>query len=378
MLAACAWCLATGPALAAGPEAPGAGELIRDPRFERGFGVLAPQAGGGQLGRIQRALSTNEPVWQLAQWHSRLAFTNHAYAAGGVLGVSNAAKWLHLEPSTGEGARLTLGVDSRAEYKDRLRTSPTEPWVHLLVQQEIRDCPPLTALASLRLHLEVRLPEAATFRPEGYSPDLHAAQFQVVLTLNNVRRDSPGRGDYLWFVIPVYDDRHELPPPYVAQDFAVTQGKLIYNPGAAAMGLKPLRPGGWQTLDCDLRPWLDQALAAAWAKGYLTGSRDPADYRVAHLNLGWEVPGLHRVAMEVRDLSLVAGPVSRPGSEARSPTPRDAGSSRARPEPDPGEPSRVGPTPPAIDRSDTARQTGRTTLHACLAVTGLMEWRGCL
>jgi hypothetical protein len=154
------------------------------------------------------------------------------------------------------------------------------------------------------LRFEARLGEAATFRPDGYSPSLHAAQFQVVLTLNNTRRDSPGFGDYLWFVVPVYDDRHDVPPEYVAQDFAVTQGKLIYNPGAAALGLKPMRLGEWQAVDCDLRPWLERALRTAWSKGYLPDARELTDYRVAHLNLGWEVPGLNRVAMDLRRLSL--------------------------------------------------------------------------
>jgi hypothetical protein len=201
---------------------------------------------------------------------------------------------------------LTLGVDSRPEYKGRLRASPAEAWVHLLVQQEIRDAPTLAELSALRLRFEVRLGETETFRPDGYSRDLHAAQFQVVLTLNNTRRGSPGFGDYLWFVVPVYDDRHEVPPAYVAQDFAVTKGKLIFNPGGAAVGLKPMRAGEWQTVDCDLRPWLERALAAAWEKGYLRDSREPAHYRVAHLNLGWEVPGLNRVALELRGLSLRA------------------------------------------------------------------------
>lgn len=281
-------------------------ELLRDPQFRDGFKVLAVRAGDGEVGRIQLAGTAAEPVWQLAQWHSRFAITNGVAASGGALGASNVAKWVRLDGPAGDGRTLTLGVDSRPEYHGRLRTSPAEPWAHLLVQQEIRDAPALADLAELRLRFEVCLREAETFRPEGYSRDRHAAQFQVVLTLNNTRRGSPGCGDYLWFVVPVYDDRHEIPPAYVAQDFAVTQGKLIFNPGGAAVGLKPMRVGEWQTVDCDLRPWLERALQAAWDKGYLRDSRDPADYRVAHLNLGWEVPGLNRVAMELRGLSLRA------------------------------------------------------------------------
>ena len=286
-------------------------ELLRDHRFNHGFGALGAKAEDGEAGQIRSAGPAGRPDWQVAQWHSRFGFTNLVAARGQALCVSNEARWLRLEATTAGEATLTLGVDSRPEYDGRPRRSAGEPWVHLLVQQAINGAPSLAETASLRLRFEVCLREAATFRPDGYSASLHAAQFQVVLTLNNTRRDSRGFGDYLWFVVPVYDDRHDLPPEYVAQDFAVTQGKLIYNPGAAALGLKPMRVGEWQAVDCELRTWLERALRTAWSQGYLRDSRDLGDYRVAHINLGWEVPGLNRVAMDVRGLSLAATTTER-------------------------------------------------------------------
>ena len=47
-----------------------------------------------------------------------------------------------------------------------------------------------------------------------------------------------------------------------------------------------------------------EALETAWARGFLTESRALADYRITSLNLGWEVPGIFDVAMQVRGLSL--------------------------------------------------------------------------
>ncbi len=46
------------------------------------------------------------------------------------------------------------------------------------------------------------------------------------------------------------------------------------------------------------------ALETAWKRGFLTGSRGFADDRITGMNLGWEVPGLFDVEMQVRDLSL--------------------------------------------------------------------------
>jgi hypothetical protein len=286
-------------------------ELLRDPDFRHGFGVLAAKGAGRQLGSIRPAGATEAPAWQLAQWHSRFEFTNFAARADS-FAVSNAAKWLELARAPDQRPTLTLGVDSRPEYDGRLRRATSEPWVHLLAQQAIQGAPALAEPGPLRLRFETRLREAETFRPAGHTPDLHAAQFQVVLTLNNTRRGSPGFGDYLWFVAPVYDDRYEMPPPHVARDFAVTQGKLIYNPGAAALATHTTRAAGWTRFDADLRPWLERSLRAAWDKGYLPDSREPADYRVAHLNVGWEVPGLNRVAMDLRGLSLATTDANRP------------------------------------------------------------------
>ena len=116
------------------------------------------------------------------------------------------------------------------------------------------------------------------------------------MTLNNTNRASPGFGDFLWFCVPVFDDRYASAPEYIARDFAITQGKLIYNPGGRAFGIRDVRDGAWLRFDCDMRPWLVRALLAAWEKGYYAGSRDLADYRVASMNIGWEVPG-HNAAV---------------------------------------------------------------------------------
>jgi hypothetical protein len=280
-------------------------ELLRDVDFRNGFVVLAARGGGREIGQIRPANAAGAPAWQLAQWHSRFEFTNFA-ANADLLTVSNAAKWLGVARADGPPPPLTLGVDTRPEYGGRLRKAASEPWVHLLVQQDILVGPSLAEAEELRLRFATRLAAAETYRPDGHTPTLHAAQYQVVLTLNNRRRDSPGFGDYLWFVVPVYDDRHEVPPPHIAQDFAVTQGKLIYNPGAAAFATNMVRAAGWARFDCDLRPWLERALRTAWEKGYLPHSRNLADYRLASINVGWEVPGLNRVAMDLRGLSLTA------------------------------------------------------------------------
>lgn len=279
----------------------GGRELLSDPEFRHGFRLIAPTAGvRNVLGQCLPEGAVAQPSWDLDQWHSRFAFTNPPMSrVGSSWGVTNQARWVWVDQGT-----LTLGVDSRPEYSGALRRAASEPWVHLLAEQPLVACPSLAEAAALPLRFSARLTEAETFRPPGYTPDLHAAQFQLVVTLGNTRRESRGYGDFLWFVAPLYDDRHEQPPRYVNRDFADPSAKCIYNPGTDAFTTNRLRSGDWVRVHRDLRPLLVDALKEAWRLGYLKDSRDLADYRLTTLNLGWEVPGLNRVAIALRDLSL--------------------------------------------------------------------------
>ena len=111
----------------------------------------------------------------------------------------------------------------------------------------------------------------------------------------------------LWFGIPLYDDRHRVPMEHKTQDTAGSE-MFIFTPAGSVYTAASAHDGGWVRVDRDLLPLLRESLEAAWAKGFLTKSRDPGDYRVTGMNLGWEVPGILNVALQVGDLSLVVVP----------------------------------------------------------------------
>lgn len=280
--------------------------LIQDTRFNGGFTVLAPKSGSRNtlvtLG-VQGTGATQH--WLVAQWNSRFPIAGGQVTSEGLL-ATNEARWLQIRREPAGDPSLELGVDSRPEYGGVLRTNLAQPWPHLLMEQDIKDAPPLSVIRRMPFVIEARLVEAQRFEGPGYSTGLHAAQFQFVVTLQNRNAASKGFGDFLWFVVPMYDDRHPAPPPYVAQDFADPSAKLIYNPGAAPFANASLQSSAWVRFAADLRPHLMEALQTAWKKGYLQGSHNPADYRLTSANLGWEVPGLNRVAVRIRQLKLEA------------------------------------------------------------------------
>ena len=280
-------------------------ELIRDPHFQDGFVLMRPEPGRHQpYGTLAGVRADGTAVWDLDQWssHYPLAADAPERLGPGVLRYANVAKAVWVARPGAAEADLTLAVQASREYGSRARRGG-EPWVHLLVEQPIENPPALASLAAARLHVEARLQEARRLTTPDYSPSLHAAQFQIFFSLQNQNHESAGYGQYLWFGIPLYDDRQRSPPAFAAQDTGGTK-MFIFTPAGSVFTAQSAHDRQWITVDTDLLPLLRQGLETAWSRGFLRGSQSLADYRIAGMNLGWEVPGTFDVSMRIRNLSL--------------------------------------------------------------------------
>jgi hypothetical protein len=284
---------------------PATRELIRDPHFRIGFQLIEPKPGQRvAYGRLVGVSREAEPAWDLDQWSSRfpLAAEPPTIPKPGVRRWTTAGKAVVCGESGTAEADLCLAVNASAEYEQRARKSG-EPWVHLLVEQRFADPPSLAVLTSARLRLQARLLRSEFHRTDDYSPGLHAAQFQMFLMLQNQNRESAGFGQLVWFGVPLYDDRSRFPKEHKAQDTGGT-AMFIFTPGGEVFSDRSAHDREWIRVDQELRPLFLEALETAWQRGFLVESRNLADYRITGMNLGWEVPGLFDVEMQVRDLSL--------------------------------------------------------------------------
>jgi dienelactone hydrolase len=282
-------------------------ELIRDPGFRRGFTVLQPQPGKRvPYGVLHGHQTASPPVWDLDQWSSKhpLAIAAPESLADGSLRYSNVAKTVILGAAGAGQGDLGLAVRANVEYGARARKSG-EPWVHLLVEQSIANPPSLAELSAARLHVEARLKASERRAMPDYSPGLHAAQFQIFFSVQNLNRQSPGFGKYLWFGIPLYDDRHHVAPSHKAQDTGGTS-MFIYTPSGDVFSAQSAHEREWLTIDRDLLPLMREGLEYAWRHNFLKESQALADYRIAGMNIGWEVPGTFDVDLGIRRLSLKA------------------------------------------------------------------------
>ncbi len=281
-------------------------ELIGDPSFQRGFVLLRPETGKKVECGTVLAPDAKAAAWQLAQWSSKNPLdgtTPLVKAASGGLRLSNPARSVSFG---GNDGILTLAVNTAEEYGDRPRAEG-EPWVHLLVEQPIARPPRLGDLHSLRLQLEARKIRARLARADGHDPERHAAQFLLFLSLQNLEKDSPGYGNYLWFGVPIFDNRHRTSETYSAQDFGGT-GKFIHTPATKHFTAGSTHDAGWVKFNADLLPLIREGLAVARSKGFLKGTDGDDLLRVAAMNMGWEVPGTFDVEMQVRGLSLISTP----------------------------------------------------------------------
>lgn len=282
-------------------------ELIRDPDYRRGFTVLQPEPGKRvSYGIVRGHEATADPVWDLVQWSSKhpLAIAAPEKLADGSLRFSNVAKTVTLGAAGSDRGDLGMAVRASAEYGSLARKSG-EPWVHLLVEQDIANPPSLADLGAARLHVEARLIASEKRPMPDYNPGLHAAQFQIFFSVQNLNRQSPGYGKYLWFGIPIYDDRHRVVPAYKARDTGGTN-MYIYTPAGDVFSPKSTHDRKWITIDTDLLPLMREGLEYAWRNNFLKESQALADYRIAAMNIGWEVPGTFDVDLAIRRLSLRA------------------------------------------------------------------------
>lgn len=278
-------------------------ELLGDPGFSRGFTVNSPVSGKHTpVGTICPVAGLGTPVWGLAQWACRNSLTSAVIRTqpDGWTVFADPGKSVAFLPLPVQGYRISFSMKGSVEYGGKSR-QPFAPWIHLLAEQQIATKPKLGELEDLRFRIRFRLTKADPILPKEKQPPWHAAQFLCFLVVGDGNPASPGRNDYFWLGVPLYDSRYQHPRKHAALDKA--SGKFIYTPPGEIFTSVSAQGGDWLAVDHNLLPVIREGIAAARASGFLSRSRDE-DLQVRALNLGWEVPGLLDVSAEFEGLSL--------------------------------------------------------------------------
>ena len=302
-----------------------AGELLRDRAFHQGFrikGVTHSPADKNGIAFFQTREATNEAAWFIAQWFSEPSLadtqcTLRTTPSPEIFILSNATKCVTI--NTGSGA-FTLALRSTPSFP-RPRIAG-EPWPHLLLEQSLINVHApsrsnhLESLRILTLSMQAQL-TAYTNQQAAYTPRLHAAQFQLFLTIQNLNKQSAGFGDMLWFGIPIFDHRWSTKNETYKKDNgkADATGKFIYAMATDACQKKGTffaddsssvcTTNGPVHIEADLLPAILHAFTLAQANQFLSTSTF-SDLYVSGINIGWEMPGAFDAAMCISNLSLRA------------------------------------------------------------------------
>lgn len=323
--------------------------LIEDPGFRRGLSVasITPNIVGKHKsarteGTLQPAGISGKPAWLLAQWGSTASILGeHAVACPEGIAcqrvLRDGVEQKAVVIGDGQSFDLLLRSNGLLEFSGRYqRDTPYlrkgEMWPHLLVSQSVKSRA-IADYKALTLRFDARLDEDQVQQQSGYNQRIHAARFLVALNVKN-----RFTGDFLWVMLPVYDDRWpasqhgcqkcvegadgepecavpetlespgrwQCPRDSVQGESGSKLGtsRMLFRLPSSAFVEKPLRVGEWVRHEIALKPWLLEALKAAAGQGEAGFLYQPEDFRLASISLGWELSGLNAVSLSIRNLSL--------------------------------------------------------------------------
>ncbi|MBI5090893.1 MAG: hypothetical protein HZB26_00440 [Candidatus Hydrogenedentes bacterium] len=294
------------------PEQPAGRELFRDTEFKNGFSLTAAShpAPKIEIGVLQtdKTPSPRPPDWRIAQWATRdlLQPGVCAPAANGAWVAENSTKRVEILRANAGVTQLSLEGRGIVEYAGHLR-APGEAWPHLLIEQAFDTPLRLDAQKRIRFALDFRVPFCKSAPELKLDRGLHTTQVSAYWTVHNLTPGNPDHRDMIWFGLPLFDARHDIPPPHYALDSGKDDatGKFICLLDGKRFWKGRTGDGEWRSLDADLTQLIRDALAITREHGYLKNTR-LEDLAITSFNLGWEIPGPYDAKIEFRRLSMKA------------------------------------------------------------------------
>lgn len=290
-------------------------KLLKDPNYHNGFKLgSTDESNPNQHGVLDYGGTVKNPVWLIAQWNNlnndllsanyRQEGTKNTYETnGGFKVVSNTAN-----------GELELQVITSSEYGlNDITSNPrktNEPWPTLLIEQNLseNEILKISDKEEIRMAIKYNVFSLIDKIPTEIHPDLHTAQFQWFITVQNRNMSSPDYGRYIWFGLNFYDKRYDFPPLYAAQDGGKEQntGAFIYMPDMRdIMGSQGRTEiGKYMDINVDILPIISEAFRLAHERNYLTNTTWN-DLYIGATNIGWEVPGTYDVSVLIQSVNIL-------------------------------------------------------------------------
>ena len=276
--------------------------LILDNKFTQGMEMLGHINNGGKdwLSGYYMTLGdttdTSKTQWQLAEWlskstlaHGTESNANYTYTKDGDTHTyKNDHKLVAINPVEGS---LTLGVNGIAEYGDAERPlagTGTNNWAHLLAAYSSQIVK-LDTITDTKVYIDFKidsLVQSTAFTPTV--PGEQAAQFVLYFVIRNDMDK-----DYVWFGIPLYDNREEDDPFVYGELFQwdIASSSIIYSvPKNEYFETQPI-VGERYTKLIDIDDSIKYCTQQLVAQGVWPSNTSRENLSLEFSNIGWEVPG---------------------------------------------------------------------------------------
>lgn len=284
-------------------------QILQDICFEHEFGLkgLSSALTAHQVFDYLSWKDSKKPYhWTIAEWASKhlLKDEKSIKVEGNAISFFNESKNVTIYPGKGQ---IDLFTDTRKEYEKPRGGS--DPWIHLLLEQAIpmEKRIMLDKLSSLYMELEFEVSKCDKYMSdEEYDPNVHAGQISWYLTVENCdckELDFEGRPDYLWFGLPLYDNRFDKSEgTKIFLDYG-TQ-KVIYGKDRDDYLPKQVEIGKTYRLFVDVLPEIKIAFEKAKELGWLKGAKF-SSMAIGSTNIGWEIPGTFDVGFKIKKISII-------------------------------------------------------------------------
>lgn len=272
-------------------------ELLSDPDFSEGFTVLTIS------GAEKNALTPEgaRPQWRIAQWNSKSCLWENRMESN-PLTITDGIKMVQINP---KNRSALLSIDASKEYGGE--PAGLDNWPHLLLEQSpfaVTDDNRGSYSCENRIifSADVRLADyVPTTNPEG----VNAAQFLTYFYMSGKNGNK-----FIWFGLNLFDDRGLMDTSW-SRDFADGAHNMIYT-----LSTKETYGGKLRTLNrkgvsdefthvyVDLTPHIQDCIRKANADNTFGEKVSAEDFYFSGMNIGFEMHGNIRCAVEVKNLSL--------------------------------------------------------------------------
>lgn len=247
--------------------------------------------------------ANGKPIWKLAQWCSRYNLANEQEKVWDDASFEYLDETKNVRVWKGKG-KVGLSLTGSKEYTHARREG--EGWPHILIEQEFEKDWFLCNIEEVVQTIDFTLTGFANMMDEKEQNQLHTAQFQWFIAVQNRNKQSKGYGDFFWFGLPFWDyPRYDFPPAFMAQDGGKEEntGKFINIIDSKEFLQAPIQLGDRVSLEIPVYKYIKEGFKIAQARNFLKDS-NWEDMCLGNMNLGFEVTGTFDVSVLINKIKI--------------------------------------------------------------------------